>query len=207
MLRGILHKRPSPSLIVSLMALVLATGGFAMAAIPDGNGVINGCYKKKKGTLRLVSSSKKCKKSERAISWNQKGQPGAAGAQGAAGQQGKQGEQGAQGAPGSAVAFARVRADGTVDEDQSRGLTDANFSKGITGAYCISNLSFTPRSMVATAVVNPFVSGSTDRIATVDVTPSNTSLGNCGFGTPVVEIYDVSSAALADGPFWVWFED
>jgi|SRR5919108_3096166 hypothetical protein len=101
MLKGILQRRTSPALIVSLMALVLAMGGFAMAAIPDGNGVINGCYKKKKGTLRLVSRSGKCKKSERAISWNQKGAAGAAGQAGARGDKGDKGDTGDTGAAGA----------------------------------------------------------------------------------------------------------
>jgi hypothetical protein len=98
MLWGILQKRPSPALIVSLLAVVLAMGGLAVAAIPDGNGVIRGCYKKNKGTLRLVSSSSKCKKSERAISWNQQGTAGQVGAKGDKGDAGTKGDTGAAGA-------------------------------------------------------------------------------------------------------------
>jgi hypothetical protein len=94
MFKGIRRRRPSPALIVSLLALVFAMGGFAMAAIPDSSGVFHGCYKKKKGTLRVVSSSRKCKKSERSISWNQKGQAGANGANGATGAKGDKGDAG-----------------------------------------------------------------------------------------------------------------
>jgi hypothetical protein len=94
MMKAVLRRRPTPALIVSLMALVLAMGGFAVAAIPDGSGVFHACYKKKKGTLRLVSSSSKCKKSERSVSWNQKGANGANGAAGAKGDKGDKGDAG-----------------------------------------------------------------------------------------------------------------
>lgn len=92
MMKAVWRRRPSPALIVSLMALVLAMGGFAVAAIPDGSGVFHACYKKKKGTLRLVSSTSKCKKkSEKGVSWNQKGTAGANGAAGAKGDSGPAG--------------------------------------------------------------------------------------------------------------------
>jgi hypothetical protein len=200
MMKRVVRRRPSPALIVSMMALVLAMGGLAVAAIPDSSGVIHGCYKKKKGTLRLVSGSK-CKKSEKSITWNQKGVAGTNGAAGAKGDKGNQGD------AGTAVAYAFVNSDGTIDPDHSRGVTDANFSKGGTGHYCIKNLSFTLRSGIVTADHNPFANGSSDRIGTLDLPNASTSHGTCGAGTPTVRMYDVSSAALVDGPFFIWFED
>jgi hypothetical protein len=62
-------KRPSPSMIVALAALVLAAGGFAVAAIPEPNGTIHGCYKKDGGSLRVVKGVQ-CHDDERALSWN-----------------------------------------------------------------------------------------------------------------------------------------
>jgi hypothetical protein len=63
-------------MVVACIALVLAAGGFAVAAIPGPDGVIAGCFKKKKGTLRVVDTRKKCRKGERRLTWNQKGVPG-----------------------------------------------------------------------------------------------------------------------------------
>jgi hypothetical protein len=88
-LRGFV-RTPSPATVMAFVAMVLAAGGFAFAAIPDSKGVIHGCYQKKKGTLRVVSSESKCKKKrEKAISWNQKGATGGPGIQGAQGVAGK----------------------------------------------------------------------------------------------------------------------
>jgi hypothetical protein len=72
------------------LALVLCATGFAMAAIPGHDGIIHACYKKQGGGLRVIDLSKsgfagKCRKSEKSLSWNQKGSPGTPGPQGPAG--------------------------------------------------------------------------------------------------------------------------
>ena len=94
------------------------------------------------------------------------GAPGPAGSQGSAGATGAEGP---QGDAGTAVAYARVLSGGGVDESQTKGLTDANVTKGTvgTGAYCFVNLPFTPRNIVATADANPFVDGADDRFVTI----------------------------------------
>lgn len=77
---------PSPALVLSMFAVVLAAGGFAVAAIPDGSGKVNACYLKKTGAVRVVSSSKrKCRRGERKLSWSQKGPVGPMGPQGKSG--------------------------------------------------------------------------------------------------------------------------
>jgi hypothetical protein len=62
-------KRPSPSMIVAIAALVLAAGGFAVAAIPSADGTIHGCYATKGGALRIVKGTS-CKAGEHPLSWN-----------------------------------------------------------------------------------------------------------------------------------------
>ena len=57
-------------------ALVLSTGGVALAVIPGpGSNQIHGCYKKTSGALRVVYPAKKqhCKKTEKKLNWNQRG--------------------------------------------------------------------------------------------------------------------------------------
>lgn len=96
--------RLSPALVVAVLALILALGGAAVAAIPDSSGVIHGCYKTNKGTLRVIDTDKgqTCSKSETPLSWNQTGPRGAQGPAGPAGPQGPQGATGAQGPAGPA---------------------------------------------------------------------------------------------------------
>jgi len=88
-----------------------------------------------------------------------RGPRGLAGANGPAGPQGPQGAQGPKGdpgakgdtgAPGSALAYAHVNADGTVDLPLSKNLVSPNVAHTAgSGWYCFSGLAFTPRNAVA----------------------------------------------------------
>lgn len=65
--------------VMSTIGVFLAIGGgaYAVAAIPAKDGKISGCYAKKTGQLRVVSSKRKCKRRvETYISWNQRGVQG-----------------------------------------------------------------------------------------------------------------------------------
>ncbi|MEA2126658.1 MAG: hypothetical protein QOI80_3440 [Solirubrobacteraceae bacterium] len=70
--------RPSPSLVVALIALTVACSGVALAAIPSSSGVISACYSKVNGTLRVVDAEagKKCGAGDGTLSWNQQGPKG-----------------------------------------------------------------------------------------------------------------------------------
>jgi hypothetical protein len=90
---------------MATIAVFIALGGGAYAAvssIPGPDGVIHGCYKKRGGGLRLVSSAKKCTRSERLIAFNQSGPQGPRGSQGNKGSQGIRGGQGPAGVNGAA---------------------------------------------------------------------------------------------------------
>ena len=81
---------------------ICAAGGVAYAAIPGSNGVINGCYGKQTGILRVIDAEagKTCLSIETPISWNQKGPTGPQGLRGDKGDQGQQGPMGATGPKG-----------------------------------------------------------------------------------------------------------
>ena len=67
----------------ALVASVLA-GGIAWAGIPGAGGVINGCYQKVQGQLRVIDpGTDGCRPSEIAITWNQQGTQGERGEPGA----------------------------------------------------------------------------------------------------------------------------
>ena len=80
---GRMSSRLSYANVMATIAVFLALGGgaYAVVGIPSPDGVIHGCYKKGKGTLRVISKGK-CKNSERTLSWNQQGRQGSAGTNG-----------------------------------------------------------------------------------------------------------------------------
>jgi hypothetical protein len=94
-------RKPSPVLVVSLIALVAAVGGLAIAAVPDSRGRIAACYAKTSGKLRLLVKGSKCARGERMVRWNQRGPAGAAGAPGQPGTPGQPGAPGQPGEPGT----------------------------------------------------------------------------------------------------------
>jgi hypothetical protein len=92
------RRRPTPTMLVALGALVLALGGTAVAVNPLSEArQIRACASKKTGALRLAKS---CRRSERPVSWNQAGPRGATGAPGATGAAGAAGPSGTGGTAG-----------------------------------------------------------------------------------------------------------
>jgi hypothetical protein len=108
------------------LVLVLAVAGALFgvataveAAIPDGGGVIHGCYAKTSkgqqpaGSLRVIDTGQTCQSNEAGLKWSQTGPKGATGLQGTAGQPGAKGATGPkgttgdQGPAGSSVAYAK----------------------------------------------------------------------------------------------------
>ena len=93
-------RRPKLGLVLGGLALIVATGGIAVAAIPDEDGVIHACVSAD-GAVRVIDPSssdpkkRSCKSTEKPLDWNQQGEPGAAGATGPVGPTGPAGPQGA----------------------------------------------------------------------------------------------------------------
>jgi hypothetical protein len=113
-------RKRSVRLLVLTGVLLGVGSGVAIATIPNGD-VINACYSKSGGALRVIDLSvTNCKGGETSLSWDTSGQPGpqgpqgpagpagpagptgTTGPQGPAGQQGPQGPQGTQGPQGPA---------------------------------------------------------------------------------------------------------
>lgn len=88
----------------ALAVAVLGGTGLAIAAIPSSKtGAYTGCVNDKTGVLRVVNAQagKKCaKKTEKTITWSQKGPIGPQGPQGVAGLPGAKGDTGARGPAG-----------------------------------------------------------------------------------------------------------
>lgn len=126
--------RPSGSMLVAVIALVMALTGSAVAASLITSKQI------KNGTIQTVDISKKAKKALKgargktgpAGPQGAQGLPGAKGADGAAGTPGAKGD---TGAPGSALAFARANSDGSLVAADTKDVTAE--SHPTTGVTCL----------------------------------------------------------------------
>jgi hypothetical protein len=138
MIRGRGSVRTARKLAIALVvSLVIA--GFAYAAIPDSSGVIQGCYSKKNGALRVIDSSATCASTEAALSWNQKGPkgdtgpPGPAGPAGPAGLAGPAGPKGDTGPAGPLGPKGDTGAAGPQGPKGDPGVTGATGAQGPKG--------------------------------------------------------------------------
>ena len=128
-MRGIIRRR-SLRWAASGAVLLVAAGGIAYAAIPT-NGVINACYAKQNGGLRVIDPSlgQQCTTKEAPLQWNQMGPQGATG------------PTGPQGARGPSDAFSA-----------NGGLDPQNFSDGGLGVN-VATLNLAAGSYVFNAKV------------------------------------------------------
>src|SRR5947199_5236905 len=78
-----------------------------------------------------------------------KGEPGAEGEAGPRGESGPRGEVGPKGDPGTALAYAHVMKNGSIEASNSS-LGQAKAESPEPGVYCISGLGFKPHNAVAT---------------------------------------------------------
>jgi hypothetical protein len=112
---------------------IAATGGFS------SGGTLRACANEE-GAIRLLKPGKKCKKGQKAVSWNQtgpagaKGVAGAPGGGGAVGGAGAPGAKGESGANGTARAYGVVNSAGQIVAAKSKNLTA---EKTGTGSYCV----------------------------------------------------------------------
>lgn len=161
-------------MVVACLALAVAVGGTAVAAgggFVGSDGVIHGCVTGK-GKLTLVKPGKSCNKGK-SISWNQKGQNGT---------------NGTNGTNGSAIAFAHVMADGTLDLARSKNITAESHPVAADGYYCITT---------AVAVRNAVVTmGGLSGNITANVFVGDDPLSSCPVGaTTTVQMWNGSTAS------------
>jgi hypothetical protein len=107
-MKALRRHRPSPATAIALGALIVALGGVAFASIPDSSGTIHACFQQTNGQLRVVESDASCRKSERALSWNQIGPTGPTGPTGGAAEGARTLTQGGTVAPGDTMALLEI---------------------------------------------------------------------------------------------------
>ena len=121
-----LQRRGRRMFVLATMA-VLLTGIIAFASIPGPNGVINGCYARSGGALRVIDGSVTQRKAgETSLNFNQTGPQGPAGPVGPQGPQGPQGLQGPQGTTGATGATGDTGATGPAG---ANGTSDAYIAR------------------------------------------------------------------------------
>jgi hypothetical protein len=154
--------RVSLPLVVSVIALVAAVGGVALASSSPSTKVIHACKNKRTGALRIGT---KCKRHERSvISWNQAGQVGPQGIQGQTGPAG----------PGVKTIGGTLNVDGTVRNGS--GFTASHTG---TGTYTISFPAGTwtvNATTVPTMTVTPF--GANGGVVVVPIVASVNALSD-----------------------------
>jgi len=183
----------SPAMAVAMLALFVALTGTAVAttsALITGRQIANGSItgldvKNKSLTPRDFRGSVR----------------GPRGLTGSAGPQGAQGAAGATGAPGSAVAYARINADGTVDEANSKNVADANVTHPELGVYCFVGLAFA----VHAVSVAPDDYGPGDPVLVNPTFHGAPPYDLCGNNPRVRVATAVDPTALSDHAFYITF--
>jgi hypothetical protein len=176
------------NVVASLALFVALAGGTAFAAVQLEKESV-GANQLKKGAVTPIKLNKASKKTL----------TGPAGAAGATGPQGAQGPKGDTGAPGSALAYARVAANGTLDTAHSKNITSTSLSS-ITGVYCI-----TPAVAVASVVVTtPHVGGDSSTLTQANII-ANGDATTTACTTPAWVAIDNGAGANENHPFYIVF--
>lgn len=177
--------RVSPPLVVSVIALVVAVGGVALAAGSPSTKVIHACKNRRTGALRIGT---KCKRHERSvISWNKAGQVGPQGIQGQTGPAG----------PGVKTIGGTVASDGTVRNGS--GFTS---SRTGTGTYTVSFPAGTwtvNATTVPTLTVTPL--GANGGVVVVPIVGSENALSDGSATFTIALSSTVGSLTLHDNAF------
>jgi len=132
------------------IAASAAIAGVALATIPNA-GVINGCFDKNNGQLRVIDAQATagCLKPETAISWNQIGPQGEQGIQGPVGPQGIQGPTGVAGQTGA------TGATGPAGPIGATGATGATGASAGSGYQIVSGSVSRPNAITAASATCP----------------------------------------------------
>ena len=107
----------------------LLTGASVSLGQGSSSSTVNGCVKKKGVALRVLKSGQRCRRTERALSWNRRGARGPSGAAGA---------KGAAGDTGPPSSFRFDRFDGMpCNRPGGDGRTDLSYdSQGFASFQC-----------------------------------------------------------------------
>ena len=158
-------------------ALCLMTGSsVARADIPSSTGVINACYDKTNGNLRVVDSSRgqSCRTNELALTWS-------------------------QGGTQATLAFGRIGLDGTITLAEN--LSAADMTHNVNGPYCFYNIPAKNVMVTPDARGGLGTSPALNPIFAAEIGDPNF---NCSTGATAV-VYFARGNSLIDFPFFILF--
>jgi hypothetical protein len=227
-MRRLARYRPSPALVVAIVAFVVACAGTATAArvlIRDSSEVARGAINSgdlangKGVNLRDLTPRTRV---ELRGSRGPEGDQGSRGAQGPQGPRGLQGEPGADGEDGSAIAFAYVNADGSLDDSKSKGVASVAISptfpdtSGDNGVYCFDLLPAARNAVASLDFTSLLSSGGSGLETIYPVMPGNASgsssafiASNCPGAQQDAAVVVVNAASSSDffpqQAFWISF--
>jgi hypothetical protein len=174
-MRRHLRYRPSPALIISIVALFVALGGTGYALTVTGKTVKNNSLTGADVKNNSLTTKDIKDRSLRARDFLGGELPGGGGGGSAPG------KPGSNGSNGSALGYARVNGNGTIDPTASKNV--ALISKFATGHYCLNYTGGTASNFVATIDV----SGADSRKSRVSGTAVPAAVGpSCPAGADIV---------------------
>lgn len=200
-MRRTFHGR-SQLLLVFVLGLVIATAASAGAAsLITGKQIKNGSITSKDLSKAVRAQ---LKKAGRIGKTGPVGPVGPVGPSGVAGAAGAKGATGATGPAGSALGYAHVSANGTVDKALNVATAEVTKPAASTGFYCFSGLNFTATNASVT-LEEPFPAGETLGLAPrVTVGTPNAGFG-CPAGTTVLVSIRKDAGGLEDHGFYILF--
>jgi hypothetical protein len=196
---------PSRATAAAVVAVLAATGGWAIAATTKTSPVIRACANKRNGSLRLAG---RCRRGERAVTWGREGRPGppgATGAQGIKGEPGAKGEPGL-GGPGAMYFSTTVSQTGEIGTlaTLDNGLTlTGQCNAGLVGIHLLASGS---GQVSGTAYINGEVvrSDSPNFTATGSADKESTDLDVIARGTPTASFDRIDVHGQTGSPCTFW---
>ena len=144
-------RRAAGVAVVAALATGAVLAGNAVSGTSTSASTIHACVHKKSGAARIVTARKRCKRTERRVTWNRVGPAGAdgvagatgpagpagpAGAPGANGGQGEPGQKGDQGPPGI-TAFNDLDGMPCTRPGNQQGTIDVTFDNNVARTRCV----------------------------------------------------------------------
>ncbi len=192
-MRTVFSRTPSPSLVISLIALTISLGGTSYAAVTLRANSVGAKQLRK----NAVTSTKVANGSLLGADFKKGQLP--RGENGAPGPAGPAGAPGAVGAPGSALAFAHINADGSLDAGRSKGI--GRVSRPQNGLYCIYGVAGAPKNITAT--IDSLVTGSGFVLFASVVTDDTVGDPCTGVESASVDVLDRNGTPTSDAFFVV----
>lgn len=186
--------RPSPAIVIALLALLVATTGVSWAASPGPSAKTASSAGPAK-----AANSLRGKRGKRGL----QGPVGPAGANGKNGKDGINGTNGTNGVNGTALGYATVSGGLTLIAGGSSNVTQANIIPVAVGYVCFGNLPFTPK-VATVSLTHPVTTTITSNVNTLQASVRVGPDPLCP-GAQASVVTNTTTGTLANGEFQVVF--